>query len=360
MEEVRYQVFVSSTFLDLEEERQKVLQAILQRKAFPAGMELFPAADDDQFSFIKREIDSSDYYIIIIAGRYGSESIDGLSYTEREFDYAVSQEKPILAFLHKDPLQLAGYKLETSDAARTKLEQFRAKARRSRVVNHYLNSDELKAQVLNSLVSEFDIRPRRGWVRAGLTPREDLERINNLQDRVLKLEEENVRLRKLDNTAEEQLASGTNQISWQLDLNDLSIGNVWPVSRNIELQSTWDTLLQSIFSKGSSYVNENALRRSLLKEVASCPQFNAPQQWLDNWQSYLKNDSWTPKSKALELIVTDLHRQFTGLGLVSESKETVYIPQLHGAAPVPQTMSIWKLTTRGEKQIALSRGFKAK
>jgi hypothetical protein len=33
-DEVRYQVFVSSTFTDLKEERGKVLQAILESKAF--------------------------------------------------------------------------------------------------------------------------------------------------------------------------------------------------------------------------------------------------------------------------------------------------------------------------------------
>lgn len=43
-EDRRYQVFVSSTFRDLEVERQKVLQAVLEIKAFPAGMELFPSA----------------------------------------------------------------------------------------------------------------------------------------------------------------------------------------------------------------------------------------------------------------------------------------------------------------------------
>jgi hypothetical protein len=48
VEERRYQVFVSSTFADLTEERQKVLQAVLEMKAFPAGMELFPSADDEQ------------------------------------------------------------------------------------------------------------------------------------------------------------------------------------------------------------------------------------------------------------------------------------------------------------------------
>ncbi len=49
--ETSYQVFVSSTFRDLQEERQKVLQAILEVQAFPAGMELFPAADAEQFEF---------------------------------------------------------------------------------------------------------------------------------------------------------------------------------------------------------------------------------------------------------------------------------------------------------------------
>src|ERR1035441_5110154 len=68
----RYQVFVSSTFDDLQPERQKVLQAVLEMKAFPAGMELFPSANDEQWAFIQREIESSDYYTVITAGKYGS------------------------------------------------------------------------------------------------------------------------------------------------------------------------------------------------------------------------------------------------------------------------------------------------
>lgn len=41
----RYQVFVSSTFSDLKDERQGVLKAILELDHMPAGMELFPATD---------------------------------------------------------------------------------------------------------------------------------------------------------------------------------------------------------------------------------------------------------------------------------------------------------------------------
>ena len=83
MDEVRYQVFVSSTFKDLKEERERVLRAILEQRAFPTGMELFPSADEERFEFIKREIDSSDYYILIVAGRYGSVAEDGISFTEK-------------------------------------------------------------------------------------------------------------------------------------------------------------------------------------------------------------------------------------------------------------------------------------
>jgi len=44
--EKRYQVFISSTFQDLQGARQEVSQALLRADCFPAGMELFPAADE--------------------------------------------------------------------------------------------------------------------------------------------------------------------------------------------------------------------------------------------------------------------------------------------------------------------------
>jgi len=32
-------------------------------------MELFPAADDETWNFIKEQIDDADYYIVVLAGR---------------------------------------------------------------------------------------------------------------------------------------------------------------------------------------------------------------------------------------------------------------------------------------------------
>ena len=79
------------------------MQALLALDCIPTGMELFPAADDDSWTHIKRFIAGCDYYVVIIGGRYGSRMPTGKSFTEMEYDYAVEAGLPALAFLHKGP-----------------------------------------------------------------------------------------------------------------------------------------------------------------------------------------------------------------------------------------------------------------
>lgn len=93
----KYQVFVSSTYEDLQEERKAVMEALLQMNCFPVGMEYFNAADDSQWDVITSLIDECDYYVLIVAGRYGSiDEASGISYTQKEYEYAV--KKNILLF----------------------------------------------------------------------------------------------------------------------------------------------------------------------------------------------------------------------------------------------------------------------
>lgn len=65
MGSIKYQVFISSTYSDLLEERRKILDILLMADCIPAGMENFVATDDEQFSVIKKVIDLCDYYILI-------------------------------------------------------------------------------------------------------------------------------------------------------------------------------------------------------------------------------------------------------------------------------------------------------
>src|SRR5580658_6163415 len=94
-------------------------------------MELFPAADDDQFTLVKRVIDQCDYYLVILAGKYGSIHLtEGKSYTRLEYEYALSKKKPVIAFLHSDIGRLPADKCEQDAARVAKLNEFREFARR--------------------------------------------------------------------------------------------------------------------------------------------------------------------------------------------------------------------------------------
>ncbi len=178
----RYQVFVSSTYSDLKDERSKVIQTLMEQDCIPAGMELFPAADLDQFEFIKRVIDDCDYYVLIIGARYGSMDANGVSYTEKEYDYAASKDIPIMAFLHKDIAAVPVGKADTKESLRKKLDAFRKKVETGRLVKYWSNADELDALVAKSLPKTIKMFPRTGWVRANLqTNAEALHEINMLR-----------------------------------------------------------------------------------------------------------------------------------------------------------------------------------
>ncbi len=163
--EKRHQVFVSSTYRNLELERQSVIQALLELDCIPAGMELFPASDDDQWTLIKRVIDDCDYYIVIIAGRYGSNGPDGIGYTEKEYDYAVQIGKPIIAFFHESPESIPLDKSEKEPLLRDKLAAFTEKAKR-KVAKLWKNAEDLSGKVSRSLVQLKKTHPAEGWVKA--------------------------------------------------------------------------------------------------------------------------------------------------------------------------------------------------
>src|SRR5260370_42160822 len=68
----KFQVFVSSTYNDMQAERQAAVQAILTAGHIPAGMELFAAGDKSQLDTIRRVIDQADVFMLFLGGRYSS------------------------------------------------------------------------------------------------------------------------------------------------------------------------------------------------------------------------------------------------------------------------------------------------
>src|SRR5688572_19520264 len=163
MSDVRHQVFVSSTFRDLVAARRAVAHALQSMNCIPAGMELFPASNDEQFEFIKRVIDESDYYVVIVAGRYGSTDEAGISYTEKEFDYAVQKGLPVLAFVHGDPDAIAFGLSDIEPAARERLERFRLKVCSGRLAKMWTSDAELASAVVLAVMTAKQTHPSPGW-----------------------------------------------------------------------------------------------------------------------------------------------------------------------------------------------------
>lgn len=197
--EKKYQIFISSTFKDLKIARLKVRDAILSMYHFPVGMEMFGALDEDQWEVIKRDIDASDYYVLIIGKMFGSEVPgEGISYTQKEYRYAVKQGIPVLAFLMKDDADVAKSYQETDKKRIDKLKAFRKEVETGRTVSYWSNPDELGGQVIASLARQIVRKQRPGWVRA---TEFDIEKSHaellELNEKVRELESENADLRKI-------------------------------------------------------------------------------------------------------------------------------------------------------------------
>jgi len=165
----RYQIFVSSTYEDLKIERRKVQDIILKMKHFPIGMEMFGATDKSQWEIIKKTIDESDYYILIIGHRYGSMfdmgKDEGISYTEKEFRYALDKGIPILAFIVNEKVNVMPSDIAECAEKRYKLERFRQLVESGKSVEYWTNADDLASVVSASLKNCMEENERLGWVR---------------------------------------------------------------------------------------------------------------------------------------------------------------------------------------------------
>jgi hypothetical protein len=161
---VKYQVFVSSTYEDLKACRDQVVRAILEMGHIPVGMEMFSAADETQWNLIKRQIESSDYYVVLIAHRYGS--MDGpVGYTEKEYDYAVSLGIPTLGFVIQDGAAWPQTMVDKEPVKLAALSAFKDKVRK-RIISHWSSADELHGKVSIALMKQFAATPRDGWIKA--------------------------------------------------------------------------------------------------------------------------------------------------------------------------------------------------
>lgn len=332
MTDVRHQVFVSSTYLDLAEERSEVMQALLELECMPAGMELFPAANDTQWQWIKRVIDESDYYAVIIAGRYGTISKEtGLSYTEMEYRYAVETGKPVVAFLHAEPDSLPAKLTETQAHKRKKMEDFRGLVQ-GRLCKFYSSPSDLGAKVSRSITQLRKQHHRPGWVRA--------ETLKDLatSDEVLAIRRENDELKlRLEQLAveapkaSERLAQGEDEVEIDYLCTHEKLNEATGrYKKHDEVISTVRTTWNSLFKRiGAELVSKDA-------------------QWWHASNPIVAVLEPVARSELIEEFPGD---RFTGFKVLTESMNSVMM-QLRALGLVRlNTKKQWEITPYGDNYL---------
>lgn len=264
--EKRYQVFVSSTYEDLQEERREVMQALLELDCIPAGMELFPASNDDQWSLIKKVIDDCDYYIVIIGGRYGSVNADGISFTEMEYRYAIETSKPIIAFLHKKPEDIRAKNTEQTAEGKAKLTAFRH-VTESKMVRYWSTPSELGGVVSRSMIKLIKDFPAIGWIKAD----EALNEVSAIE--ILKIREENqflknkiTQIANIAPSGTENLAQGDDQKEIQL-IFEAQSKDYDTKSLSLSVDTTWNNIFAGFAPYLTNEADEETIRRCIVEHL---------------------------------------------------------------------------------------------
>lgn len=212
----KYQVFISSTYTDLKDDREAVTWEVLKANHIPVGMENFPATDDRGWKTITRAIDRSDYYVLLVAGMYGTVDAEtGKSWTQLEYEYARAKGVPVLAFIRDEVSTTANF-VEKAPEKVVALNNFKAMLKDAHLLETWQYQADLGGRVVHALRNQIEVdeegeSPRPGWYRGSEIPAgaamEEFARLSaenaDLRERLGKLEqrEEKLVLLRADSSA---------------------------------------------------------------------------------------------------------------------------------------------------------------
>jgi hypothetical protein len=332
--ERKHQVFVSSTYKDLVEERKEVIHALLELDCIPAGMELFPATDEDAWSLIKEVIDNCDYYLLIIAGKYGSVSSDGIGYTEMEFDYAASQNKPVMCFVHENLDDLKVSKVETNEVAKERLNAFRTKAQQKHC-KFWISAHDLGGKVSRSLVQLKKKHPSDGWVPGRYAADSKmLSEVNSMRSKIAQLELSILVLKDTKPVDYNELKSGDDVFSVS---NTFYIDAKKKTQKEDWINVTWDTLFSYCGTALSGECSSDEL-----SEKCRLALFHAIPEEYKEFTTY--------DDLVVRYVTEDqIHVQFQALGLMVPGKKK---------RPLADNNTYWGLTPFGEKHLIQIRALR--
>lgn len=327
MSDKRYQVFISSTYADLQEERAVLTQVLPTMGCMPCGLDLNPVGAA-AWTSIKKLIDESDYYLLALGSRYGSLSPSGISYTHMEYVYASTKQKPILVLMHDNPDNRPPAFQEKTPEGRRQFNDFRQLLSKG-MVGGWSDARNLETAVRRYLPQLIKSKPAEGWVRAtGLGSPDQAREIERLKQRVAELEQEREQMLVQQPGALGPLAQGNDLFEVQYRCKAYAAGNCEDVTVRSKL--TWSSLFTSFAPHLSQPQHEDFMAARIaerLQEVAL----------KDIQASRPKTHAVTDITLA-PLSFNTIRLQFRTLGLIRR-------------VPREDVRTWWQLTAAGEQQV---------
>jgi hypothetical protein len=147
-----FTVFVCSTFSDLSEERDGVLDAIRRLKLQHESMEFFGARTSQPIETCLAQVQASDVLVVIVGLRYGSIVTElGISYSEAEYEEGFRLKKPCLVYMRDEDEPILAKHVERDPEKLKLLERWKQTLQSRHTVAGFRAGPRLAVQVASDL-----------------------------------------------------------------------------------------------------------------------------------------------------------------------------------------------------------------
>jgi len=316
--DTRYQIFISTSGRDMQPERMVLSQTLVGMGFFAWGLEHRTPLTT---TLARRQIDECDYVILLLGSQYGEQSISGASYLSLEYEYALSQAKPIIVFMHEQPEKREIDLQETHPQLKDKFLAFRKKLlHEADHIFYFKTPRELELVVRLNMPLMVEQHMGQGWVPAHQAQQLEDE-IRLLRSKILQLEQ-----RVTEPSTQLNEVAPQDVFAFEYQIQAFQDGNFKELKR--ERQMTWSQLLSVLAKRFETAMPE--------ENFAACLNEYLNQAGLEDARLEL------PRAHAVACAQIN-HKALFRIKKQMQSQGWIVPTQTE------QSYGLWKLTTKAQK-----------
>lgn len=318
MLDTRYQIFISTSGRDMQPERMVLSQTLVGMGFFAWGLEHRTPLTT---TLARRQIDECDYVILLLGSQYGEQAISGVSYLSLEYEYALSQAKPIIVFMHEQPENREIDLQETHPQLKDKFLTFRKKLlHEAEHIFYFKTPRELELAVRLNIPLMVEQHMGQGWVPAHQAQQLEDE-IKLLKSKILQLEQ-----RVTEPSTQLNEVAPQDIFAFEYQIQAFQDGNFKELKR--QRQMSWSQLLSVLAKRFETAMPE--------ENFAACLNEYLNQAGLEDARQEL------PRAHAVACAQIN-HKALFRIKNQMQSQGWIVPTQTE------QSYGLWKLTTKAQK-----------